>query len=72
MSLVFHPSRIHIRQDQFQSNDWRDFYGDNKEELPVDMPEPLGEAIQMTAFVDSDHARQPHHASVTDRLHIIL
>ena len=56
MSLAFHLSRIHIRQDRFQSNDWRDFYGDDKEELPVDMPKPLGEAIQMTAFVDSDHA----------------
>ena len=56
MSLVFHPSRIHIRHDRFQSNDWRDFYGDDKEELPAEMTEPLGEAIQMTAFVDSDHA----------------
>ena len=55
-SLVFHPSRIHIRLDRFQSNDWRDFYGNDKEELPADMPEPLGEAIEMTAFVDSDHA----------------
>ena len=56
MSLVFHPSRIHIRQDRFQSNDWQDFYGDDKEELLADMPEPLREAIQMTAFVDLDHA----------------
>ena len=56
MSLVFHPSRIHIWQDRFQSNDWQDFYGNDKEELPADMPKPLGEAIQMTAFVDSDHA----------------
>ena len=57
MSLVFHLSRIHLRQDRFQSNDWRDFYGDDKEELLADMPEPLGDnAIQMTAFVDSDHA----------------
>ena len=32
MPLVFHPTKIDIRQDRFQSNDWRDFYGDNKEE----------------------------------------
>ena len=51
--LVFHPSRIHIRQDRFQSNDWRDFNGDDKEELPTDMPEPLGEPIQVTAVLDS-------------------
>ena len=36
--------------------DWTDFYGDVKEELPPDMPEPLGLPVQMTTFVDSDHA----------------
>ena len=51
MSLVFHPSRINIRQDHFKSQDWMDFYGDGIEELPRDMPEPLGEAIKVTAFV---------------------
>ena len=33
-----------------------DFYGDGVEELLPDMPEPLGEAIKVTAFIDSDHA----------------
>ena len=27
-----------------------------KEELPPDMPEPLGKEVQVTAFCDSDHA----------------
>ena len=56
MSLVFHPSHIRMREDWFRSQDWRDFYGDAKEELPPDMLEPLGELVKMTAFVDSDHA----------------
>ena len=33
-----------------------DFYGDGVEELPSDMSEPLGEAVKVTAFIDSDHA----------------
>ena len=35
---------------------WMDFYGDGTKELPPDMPEPLGEAVKVTAFIDSDHA----------------
>ena len=56
MSLVFHPSHINIRQDHFKSQDWMDFYGDGVQELLPDMPEPLCEAINVTAFVDSNHA----------------
>ena len=33
-----------------------DFYGDGTKELLPDMLEPLGEAVKVTAFVDSDHA----------------
>jgi hypothetical protein len=36
--------------------DWSDFYADAKELLPPDMPEPLGKPVQMTTYVDSDHA----------------
>ena len=56
MSIMFHPSHIRMRENRFRSQDWHDFYGDTKEELPPDMPEPLGEPVKMTAFVDSDHA----------------
>ena len=56
MSSVFHPSRINIRQDCFKSQDWTDFYGDGVEKLLPDIPESLGEAVKVAAFVDSDHA----------------
>jgi hypothetical protein len=36
--------------------DWSDFYHDAKELIPPDMPEARGQPVQMTAFVDSDHA----------------
>ena len=36
--------------------DWTDFYKDVKEQVPHDAPEPRGNPVEMTAFVDSDHA----------------
>ena len=36
--------------------DWLPFYGDVVEEDPPNMPEPLGEPVVMTVFVDADHA----------------
>jgi hypothetical protein len=33
-----------------------EFYGDVEEEMPPQMPEPLGSSINMTAFVDANHA----------------
>ena len=56
MSTVFHPSHIRMHEDQFRSQDWHDFYGNTKEELPPHMLEPLGEPVKMTAFINSDHA----------------
>ena len=56
MAIIFHPSRMTTKESRFQSQDWRDFYGDGVEELPSDMLKPLRESIKITAFIDSDHA----------------
>ena len=56
MSILFHPSHIRMCEGWFRSQDWCDFYSDAKEELPPDMPEPLGEPVKMMAFIDLDHA----------------
>ena len=57
MSVVFHPSMPKIKESRFADQaDWTDFYGDDKEELPADMPKPLGKAIHITVYVDADHA----------------
>jgi hypothetical protein len=45
--------------------DWKEFYGDVKEEDPPNMPTPLGAPVSITCFVDSDHAGN----KVTRRLH---
>ena len=50
----------------FNNNaDWKDFYCDVEEELPPKMPEPRGNVIKISAFVDANHAgnvvtRQSH------------
>ena len=36
--------------------DWTEFYGDIKEEVPPDAPEPLGKFVKISGYVDSNHA----------------
>ena len=52
--LVLDPS--HIIHGEEPTADWSAHYPDAKEDLPPDAPEPLGRSVQMTAFVDADHA----------------
>ena len=35
---------------------WEDFYGKIDEEMPPNMPEPLGRPVALSAWVDADHA----------------
>jgi hypothetical protein len=42
--------------NDFPTYDWTEFYGDVKEAIPVDMPDPLGKDVDLRLFVDSDHA----------------
>ena len=55
--MVFDPSEPTIDDSQFQNHDWdATAYGECKEELPSNAPEPRGLGFTMRAFVDSDHA----------------
>jgi len=36
--------------------DWKPFYGEAEEELPPKIPDPLGHAVSIHAFVDANHA----------------
>jgi len=36
--------------------EWKDFYHDAHEEMPMRMPESLGNLVQLLAFVDANHA----------------
>ena len=55
--MAFDPTEPPIEEDKFPRQDWsHTVYGDMKEELPPNMPEPCGLGFRMRAFVDSDHA----------------
>ena len=56
-SMVFDPSEPDIDLQQFVKEDWSAAaYGECKEEVPGNMPQPRGKAFTIRAFVDSDHA----------------
>ena len=46
----------YVTHDEIERPEWSEFYPNAEEILPPDMPEPLGNPVQMTTFVDSDHA----------------
>ena len=54
--IVFDPSYPNIDKKAFKIQDWTSFYGNVKEAIPPDMPEPLGKDVDLRLFVDSDHA----------------
>ena len=55
-----------INESFFHPNaNWTNFYGDITEELPPNMPKPRGHLVNISAFVDANHAGNV----VTWRLH---
>ena len=56
LRMVFDPSYPKIDQSDFKICDWKNFYGNVKEAIPTDAPEPRGKRIDIRLYVDSDHA----------------
>lgn len=55
--IIFDSKRPRIpNPTTFPDVDWLDINGDIKEELPTDMPEPLGNSVLISCFVDANHA----------------
>ena len=55
--LMMDPEYPNMNIDNFNTGaDWKDFYGDIKEAIPADAPEPLGNGVDVRMFTDSDHA----------------
>jgi len=52
--LVFDSAHVNNKEQSLP--DWTDFYKDVKEQIPADAPEPLGKPVEMTSYIDSDHA----------------
>jgi hypothetical protein len=55
--IVFDPTTPYLDENCFQHDvDWKPFYGDIKEEKPLDVPTPLGIPVEVVCFVDANHA----------------
>ena len=58
--LVMSPKPMRhrdLRASSFKTDaEWFEFYGDVKEEIPSDAPRPYGKPVEITAWVDADHA----------------
>ncbi len=55
--IVSDPQEIKMDESIFDSGaDWKEFYGNVKEEDPRNMPMPLGAPVSITCVVESDHA----------------
>ena len=56
-NLVFDDKVPDISEEVFQDTNWKDtIYGDIEEELPPNMPKPLGNNVVTSCFVDANHA----------------
>jgi hypothetical protein len=54
--IVYDPTYPEIEQDQFIREDWSRYYGDVKEPEPSNVPVPLGKAVDIRLYCDSDFA----------------
>jgi hypothetical protein len=54
--IVLDASRPKIDETRFVKHDWTEFYRDAKEPIPPNAPEPRGNAVVMSCFVDANHA----------------
>jgi hypothetical protein len=55
--MVFDPSYPFIDEERFRSEeDWKVLYGDVKEAIPPNAPEPRGKEVVIRHYVDADHA----------------
>ena len=54
--LVFDPSMLHDSGNFDEGKNCQDHYPDAEDELPPNMPDPLGPLVQITCFLGVDHA----------------
>jgi hypothetical protein len=69
-NLVFDPNYITWDHTSFPDYEWKEFYQDAKEQIPANAPPPRGHAVQVNAFVVTEHAgnkvtRRSHTGIIT-------
>ena len=57
-ALVFDPSYPDVNIGTFPKHDCKKFYGDVRDSMTPDIPEPLVKEVVMRCFVDVDHDRE--------------
>ena len=55
-TLVFEEIKPTFKESAFNQCDWSEFYPEAQEAIPLNMPEPKGNSVNITVFVDADHA----------------
>jgi hypothetical protein len=54
--VVFDPTYPSVDMGAFIKNDWKSMYGNVKEMIPPDAPDPHGKEVDFRLLVDSDNA----------------
>ena len=54
--MLFNPTYPNPYMSMLQGHDWCGFYGDVKEAITPNTPEPRGKEVDLRIFVDSYHA----------------
>jgi len=54
--VVFDPAYANLDERWFTTCDWGDFYPEANDELPLGMPPQWGLPVEITCFIDADHA----------------
>jgi hypothetical protein len=54
--IVFDDSEPNFSDTNFYTCDWSSQYPEASEQIPTNMPEPLGHSVTTTCYVDADHA----------------
>jgi hypothetical protein len=64
--LVFEEIKPTFKESTFNQCDWSELYPEAQEAIPLNMPEPKGNGVNITVFVDADHAgNRATHRSFT-------
>ncbi len=58
--MVYNPLYPTIDMNVFKPNDWKSFYGNVKESIPSNAPEPCRKDVDLRLYVDSDHSGENH------------
>jgi hypothetical protein len=57
LAMFFNPCKYDLNKSMFPPPEqWKELYGDITEDIPPNLPVPLGAPMYFTAYVDADHA----------------